>query len=155
MGIWVCHLRDTRSARVIAVLDLDPQRGSAGKSLALTRALQTLGLMGAGRLVDDKISESEPDWGVCAAGRIRSCPITAPNSPRWRSCAGSKRLALRGNKSLLESRRRTPSSKASTGASGTSVSMTRCSRRSLRHAALSPHGTRITTATAPTRPSAA
>jgi putative transposase len=43
--------------------------------------------------------------------------------------------------------------RASTGASGTSASMTRCSRRCPRPAALSPHGRRITTITDHTRPS--
>jgi hypothetical protein len=47
-----------------------------------------------------------------------------------------RRVAL----SLPGSRRRTPSLRTSMGASGTSVSMTRCSPRSPRHAAPSPHG---------------
>jgi putative transposase len=49
---------------------------------------------------------------------------------------------------------RTPSSKASTGASATSVSTTRCFRRLPRPAGPSPHGRRITTTTDHTRPSA-
>ena len=46
------------------------------------------------------------------------------------------------------------SSRASTGASGTSASTTRCSRRYPRPAAPSPHGRRTTTITDHTRPSA-
>jgi transposase InsO family protein len=52
------------------------------------------------------------------------------------------------------SRCKTPSSRASTGASGTNASTTRCSRHSPKPAALSPHGRRTTTTTDPTRHSA-
>ncbi len=45
------------------------------------------------------------------------------------------------------SQHRTPSSRASTGASETNASTTHCSRRSLRPAAPSPHGRRTTTIT--------
>ncbi|MBN9458193.1 MAG: transposase [Bosea sp.] len=81
---------------------------------------------------------------ACAAGRGRSCPTTAASSPRWRSCAGARRPGSRGITSPPASRRRMPSSRASTGASGTSASTTRCSRRSSRPAAPSPHGRRTT-----------